>query len=407
MAYARIGYAYSVTDFLPEKGRPYLEKAFQLSDRLSEKDRLYVAAWYAIACQDYAHAIETLRQIVLRFPLEIEAYARLARLLLREEQPQQAISFVQQGLAIDPEADDLYNVLGICFLGLRRYEEAIAAHERYVQLSPKEPNAHDSLGMSYEQSGRYSDAINEYVTALSLNPGFEPSTIHLGDVYAQQGRYRDAIREYRRYIQVTKSDAARAVAYGSIAQVCRSKRDFRCAEEAAQNEAKYNSGAVWNSLLLALDRGDAATAARLKHGLFENLPYPERGVRHELRSYDYYLGILALRNNQPDEAISRFKQALNHLPPSSGLDLYEDCLGNAFLALGRVDQAIAEYERIERMNNAYPLLQYHLAQAYRRKGEIGEARSAYRRFLDIWQGADADIPELQDAQLRVAQARGG
>jgi tetratricopeptide (TPR) repeat protein len=407
MAYARIGYAYSVTDFLPDKGRPYLEKAFQLSNRLTEKDRLYVAAWYAIACQDYATAIETLRQIVLRFPLEIEAYARLARLLLREEQPQQAISFVQQGLAIDPEADDLYNVLGICFLALRRYDEAIAAHERYVQLSPADPNAHDSLGMSYQQSGRYTDASNEYRSALSLNPSFEPSIIHLGDVYAQQGRYRDAIREYRHYIQVTRSDTARAVAYGSIAQVCRSKRDFRCAQDAAQNEARYNSGAVWNSLLLALDRGDSATAARLKHGLFENFPYPERGVRHELRSYDYYLGTLALRQNEPEEAISRFKRALNHLPPSSGLDLYEDCLANAFLALGQIDQAINEYQRVARLNPEYPLLEYHLAQAYERKGDTAEASSAYRRFLSIWRNADADIPEVQDAQLRLAERSHG
>jgi tetratricopeptide (TPR) repeat protein/DNA-binding winged helix-turn-helix (wHTH) protein len=407
MAYARIGYAYSVTDFMPEKGRPYLEKAFQLSNRLSEKDRLYVAAWYAIACEDYASAIETLRQIVLRFPLEIEAYARLARLLLREERPQQAISFVQQGLAIDPEADDLYNVLGICFLGLRRYDEAIAAHERYVQLSPKDPNAHDSLGMSYQQSGRYSDAMNEYLSALALNSSFEPSIIHLGDVYAQQGRYRDAIREYRHYIQITRSDAARAVAYGSIALVCRNKRDLRGAEQAAENETRYNAGAVWNSLLLALDRGDNATARRLKHGLFENLPYPERGVRHEMRSYDYYLGTLALRNNQSDEAISRFTQALSHLPPSSGLDLYEDCLGNAYLALGQVDRAIAEYQRIARLNPAYPLLEYHLAQAYQRKGQMAEARSAYQRFLHTWQGADADIPELQEAQSKLGERSHG
>jgi len=80
MAYARIGYAYSVTDFLAEKGRPFLEKAFQMSDRLTEKDRLYVAAWYAIARQDYANAIQTFRKIVDQYPLETEAYARLGRL---------------------------------------------------------------------------------------------------------------------------------------------------------------------------------------------------------------------------------------------------------------------------------------------------------------------------------------
>ena len=401
MAYARIGYAYSVTDFLPEKGRPFLEKAFQMSDRLTEKDRLYVAAWYAIARQDYASAVETFRRIVNQYPLETEAYARLGRLLYREERPSETIAVVQRGLTTDPEAKDLYNVLGVCFLGLGRYDEAIAAHQRYVQLAPSEPNAHDSLGMSYQQSGRYDKAAGEYNAALSLDPEFEPSLIHRGDLYAQEGRYREAVDQYRRYIQVARSDAARAVGYGSIAQVYLRKRDFRLGEPAARSETMHEKGAVWNSLLFALERGDTTGAARLKATLLQNVPYPERGVRNELRSHDYYLGTLALRGKKGEEAITYFKSALRHLPPSSGLDLYEDCLANAFLELGRLDEAIQEYRRVLRLNASYPLAEYHLAQAYQRKGKFEEARAAYAGFLQIWKDADADIPELMDAKRQL------
>jgi tetratricopeptide (TPR) repeat protein len=401
MAYARIGYAYSVTDFLPERGRPFLEKAFQMSDRLTEKDRQYVAAWYAIARQDYVTAIQTFRRIVDQYPLETEAYARLGRLLFREERPNETIAVVQRGLTMDPEAKDLYNVLGVCFLGLGRYEEAIAAHQRYVQLAPSEPNAHDSLGMSYQQSGRYDKAFGEYNAALALDPEFEPAIIHLGDVYAQQGRYREAVDQYRRYIQVAQSDAARAVGYGSIAQVYLRKRDFRLGEAAVRSETTYEKGAVWNSLLFALERGDTADAAKLKATLLQNVPYPERGVRNELRSHDYYLGTLALRAEQRDEAITHFKSALRHLPPSSGLDLYEDCLANAFLELDRADEAIQEYQRILHLNASYPLAEYHLAQAYQRKGKFEQARTAYARFLQIWKDADADIPELIDAKRQL------
>jgi tetratricopeptide (TPR) repeat protein len=398
MAYARIGYAYSVTDFLAEKGRPFLEKAFQMSDRLTEKDRLYVTAWYAIARQDYLSAIQTFRKIVDQYPLETEAYARLGRLLYREEQPNETISVVQRGLTMDPEAKDLYNVLGVCFLGLGRYDEAIAAHHRYVQLAPNEPNAHDSLGMSFQQSGKYDKAAWEYGAALSLDPEFEPAIIHLGDVYAQQGRYRAAVDQYRRYIQVAQSDAARAVGYGSMAQVYLRKRDFRPGEMAARSETTYEKGAVWNSLLLALERGDTAGAARLKATLLQNVPYPERGVRNELRSHDYYLGTLALRDKKRDEAVSNFKNALRHLPPSSGLDLYEDCLANAYLEVGRLDEAIQEYQRILHLNASYPLAEYHLAQAYQREGKFDQARAAYARFLQIWKDADGDIPEVMDAK---------
>jgi tetratricopeptide (TPR) repeat protein len=405
MAYARIGYAYSVTDFLPEKGKPFLAKAIQLSDRLTPKDRLLVTAWYAIARQDYPGAIRTMQQIVDQYPLENEAYTRLARLLYGEERPQETIAVIQRGLAVDPDYGDFYNVLGVCFLGLGRYDEAIAAHQRYVQLAPNEPNAHDSLGMSFQQSGKYERAVAEYNAALSLDPEFEPAIIHLGDVYFQQGRYGEAVRQYRRYIQVTGSDTARAVGYASIAHVYWRLRDFSRAEQAAANEARYANGAVWSSLLLALERGETAREARLRERFltyFRDVHYPGRGSRDELRSYEYYLGTLALSDKQPGQAIAHFQTALRHLPPSSGLDLYEDCLANAYLELARPDDAIQEYQRILRLNPSYPLAQYHLAQAHRRKGQVVEARAAYERFLQIWKGADADLPEMVDARKELA-----
>jgi tetratricopeptide (TPR) repeat protein/DNA-binding winged helix-turn-helix (wHTH) protein len=401
MAYARIGYAYSVTDFVPEKGRPFLAQAIQLSDRLAPKDRLFVTAWYAIARQDYSGAIRTLQQIVDRFPLETEAYTRLARLLYGEERPEETIAVVRRGLAVDPEFGDLYNVLGVCYLGLARYDEAIAAHQRYVQLAPAEPNAHDSLGMSFQQAGRYESAAAEYSAALALDPEFEPAIIHLGDVYFQQGRYRDALRQYQRYILVTGADTARAVGYSSLARVYWRQRDFSGAEQAARSETRYAKGAVWSELLLALERGETARAAGLKTSFLkysQGVPYPGRGSRDERRSFEYYLGALALHNNQPSQAITHFQAALHHLPPSSGLDLYEDCLANAYLELARLDEAISEYQRILRLNPNYPLAQYHLAQAYRQKGETGQARAAYERFLQIWKSADADVPEVVDAR---------
>jgi tetratricopeptide (TPR) repeat protein len=398
MAYARIGYAYSVTDFLPDQGRPFLEKAFQLSDRLTQKDRLYVEAWYGIARQDYATAIDTFRQVVREYPLETEAFARLSRLLYREEHPEEAIAVARQGLSSDPEAKDLFNVLGIYFLGLGRYDEAIAAHQRYVELAPNEANAHDSLGMSYQQSGRYDKAVAEYNNALSLDPEFEPAIIHMGDLCAQQGRYRDAVDQYRRYIQVTRSDAARAVGYGGIAQVYWRKHDLRRGEQAAESEMRYEKSAVWNSLLFARARGDHATADRLREMLVRNVPYPERGVRNERRSRLYYLGMLALQAAQFEQAIADFKEALRHLPPSSGLDLYEDCLANAYLQSGHLDEAIREYQRVLHLNPNYPLVQYHLAQAYERKGESASAGAAYQHFLETWMHADADTPEVVEAK---------
>jgi tetratricopeptide (TPR) repeat protein len=89
------------------------------------------------------------------------------------------------------------------------------------------------------------------------------------------------------------------------------------------------------------------------------------------------------------------------------MDLYEDCLGNAYLGQARLEEAISEYQRILRLNQNYPLAQYHLAQAYQRKGQVAEARTAYERFLQIWKSADEDIPEVVDAKREFTILRSG
>jgi predicted Zn-dependent protease len=155
-----------------------------------------------------------------------------------------------------------------------------------------------------------------------------------------------------------------------------------------------------------LERGERARAEQLKVRFvksFQDVANPGRGSRDERRSYEYYLGSVALREKQPGEAVNRFQAALRHLPPTSGQDLYEDCLANAYLELGQLEPAIAEYQRVLRLNPNYPLAQYHLAQAYQRKGQDVEARAAYERFLQIWKSADQDVPEVVEAKKELTR----
>ncbi len=74
LAYARIGYIYVVKWQQHEKGKPYLARAFSMAERLSEKDKLFVTAWAAVADNDSDRAIAVYREIIARYPLETEAY---------------------------------------------------------------------------------------------------------------------------------------------------------------------------------------------------------------------------------------------------------------------------------------------------------------------------------------------
>jgi tetratricopeptide (TPR) repeat protein len=398
MAHARIGYVYAVIWGLAEKGKPYLEKAYRLSDRLTEKDRLNINAWYAIANLDYPAAAQTLRQLIARHPLEVEAYWRLGRLLLGEEQYEEALDVLKRGLSVDAEAKDVYNALGVTYRDMGRHDEAIAMSERYVALAPAEPNAHDSLALAYQAAGLYGRAEEEYRSALTLAPGFEVALLHLGNLYFQQGRYEEATRHYRRYVETASSDWDRAWGHGRISWVYRRKGEFELAADAARKEVRYDRSSIGNSLLVALERGDRATVERLGERLFAQGPYTERGMRPALRSFYYFRGHLALKNGRAAEAVEHFKEVLKHRPLVWDIDSFEDCLANAYLELGRLDEAVEEYERVLRLNPNYPLAHYGLGRAYERKGMAERARASFEHFLKVWEAADEDLPEVVAAK---------
>ena len=401
MAYGRIGYTYAVTEQYAEKAKPYLEKAFQLSNRLTEKDRFYINAWYSIAHLDYAGAIRSFRKIISQYPMEVEAYRTLGYLLRGEGQHEEAVRVLTQSLVIDQEARDVHNALGLIYLDLHRYDQAISAHQRYVQLAPAEPNAHDSLGMSYQSAGRYAEALAEYGRALALQPDHFVASIHLGNTYVQLGRYESALAQFRRLVQIAPDDFLRSRAYGSIAETYLRTNDLKRAAEAARMELRLEKYNVWNSVLVALQQGDTARVSELESPLFADWPYTARGQRFPGRLISYRRGYLALKRGQSAESIEHFKEALRHRPVIWMIDPLEDCLAKAYLELGQPGEAIKEYQRVLHLNPNYPLAQYHLAQAYERNGQPGDARAAYLRFLQIWKDADAHAPEVIAARKMI------
>jgi tetratricopeptide (TPR) repeat protein/DNA-binding winged helix-turn-helix (wHTH) protein len=397
MAYARIGYV-RLSD--AEKAKPYLERAFRLAHRLTAKDKLYVLAWYAKLGSP--EAIRTYREIVNQYPQEIEAWWRLGLELQYQGKSEEAIDALKSGLVMDPEAQELYNQLGNYYAGLGRYAEAIAAHQRYVELEPNEANAYDSLAMTYNEAGRYDDAIAALDRALALKPQFHFAHLHLGDSYFGQGRYKLAERQYRQYQKLAPSVWDSAVSWQRLTRLYWRKGDLERAATMAREawKLKYEFG---DNMYLALARGDWQTAEKFKEIFFAAVPETDpQGKAWTVPGPYYHRGYYALKHGRSDEAIEYLKKARSATPVFFWYeDLGPDALANAYLELGRWDEAIEEYERLLRLNPNWAWAQHRLGQAYERKGDGERAQAAYRRLLEIWKDADADIPEVIDAKARL------
>lgn len=397
MAYARIGYTYSVRWTLHDRARPYLAKALELGDRLSERERLYVLAWQATAEQSFDKAIDHFRLLVSRYPTDVEAHVGLGRLLAGEERLNEAMDVLRRGLVLDPDSPELNNAMGSAASYLGRHEEAIAFHRRYVSLEPNAPNAHDSLGLSYQWAGDYDKALAAYSEALRLNPRFEIAMIHRANAYWQTGRIREATQEIHRYIEIAPSNIERWRGHGDLSNIYRSIGDLDRAAAEVKKATSAGGDPLFYETLLAAARGDAETLRRI----VETMPSPEgsnRGARYSARLQFMLRAEAARVQGDSAKAIEYAREAVRRQPPIYLLDDYEDLLCDTLAAFDRHAEAIAEYQRVLKLNANRGRTRFKLARSFDAMGRRAEARVEYERFLTVWKHADADAPELVAAK---------
>ncbi len=387
MAWAWRGYARSGSWRIPEAGVADLDHAIKLSARLEPSDRMRLAAWHALATLDFEDAVKIYRDLIAEFPRDAEAYFELAQVLRGEESLPEAEEAVRNGLRLDGASAEGYNVLSGIYLAGLRFPEAVTAAQRLVVLVPLEPNAYDTLGLAYDAANQFEDAEEAFHQALRLRPDFTVAIVHLGDVLYRMGRYQEAIAQFQRYaglVSATIEQDNRGLA--SLAAVHRALGNRSAAEATLR-------GISWPSItaaLLAIERRDFAAA----DSIIERFGGADRGRRANQRLYLYIRGQKALAMGRGEEALAFFREALTTQPPFYTIDWLEDCLGNAYLELGRDRDAIAEYQRVLARYPKLALVWYHLGVAFERSRDHAHAVAATRRFLDIWSHADSDIPEV-------------
>jgi len=122
--------------------------------------------------------------------------------------------------------------------------------------------------------------------------------------------------------------------------------------------------------------------------------------------YHLSLGMIALSEGRPREAIDEFKVAVR-----KGNWPFNPFLGRAYDAAGEPDSALAAYEQyintpiffrmfIDPTNLASSY--YRAAELHEEKGDFDRAVDYYSRFTELWKDADPELqPRVQAAQARI------
>ena len=82
---------------------------------------------------------------------------------------------------------------------------------------------------------------------------------------------------------------------------------------------------------------------------------------------------------------------------------YRETRARAHRMAGRLDEAAAVHTELVRVYGGHALSHYELGLIYEEMERPRDARQEFAKFLEMWDKADEGLPQLVDAQRRLAE----
>ena len=423
--------------------RRHSQRAFEQSDRLSDRERLYVEAIYRRYHGDVAGSIRSLRSVLALDPNHISSRQTLAATYQELERYREAAAHYEDLRERGVPLGNSYIGLSQTYQALGEFDKAIDVVQEFVRRNPDDARGYRRLGEALVAAGRLEEAAQavERANGLGLNPGEEDHLRRI--ILLLQDRLPEVEAADRARLKPGENDASR-----KHADSFRLASDLLFRGRSAEARRIFAAiGARYWVALLWLEQGDAARAlAEIQRGRPaddthrdmgpEELSIVARaharlGHRNEAASAIARLsalsdrmttaygdrrlrlarGVSALELHDVPTAIRELREALALLPPNPmerGVPILY-ALGCAYLAAGREVDAAASFERLvassARTDAPLEFIRslYFLGQIAERRGNRTAAREHYERFVRYWGDADLDRDRVADARRKLAR----
>jgi tetratricopeptide (TPR) repeat protein len=348
-----------------------------------------------------------------------------------------SIAFYRQALAVSPDHFAAHHYLIHSYETVNRMDDALVHGAAYARLAPAIPHAHHMYGHDLRRVGRVEDAIaafrrtyeleKAYYAAEGIAPGLDWHHPHNLDLLATCYQHEGQMRTTERWMK--ESLAIPAVADGReftkkewagfLLATGRVDEALAAARQLAKGRwpASRSVGHVFaGHALLAQGRlEDADAELKAAEAEREQVPLGPAMYSVTRSGLDPYVdglrGELLLKRGQFEEARTLLKDVQRRIRAVPGPDAWTEALFRleAIARAARVagDWELAAYtaEQMRDHDAAYAGTHYALALVAEKRGEAEAARRAFAAAVDLWRGADPDLPELTDARRRLQAAQ--
>ena len=413
MAYATMGVAFSNSG-RGSQGGAALKKAYELRDRASEREKLYIQAhYYDEVTFDTEKSLAVYAEWRKTYPRDTVPYDNAALASAALGQHEKALEFASQAHRMDPQDLYAYDNLTSAYEALNRFDEAKSVAEEARASKLQVIGIHFVLtDIAYMRGDRA--GYERELQAVKGTPAEQFLLFFNAAWQSAMGKVRLSRDFWQRARETATNSGAKEFAVGILTLEAYDDALMGYEPDARQKasralELSADPDVRSGSALAFAAAGDVQRSASLVAGLQHDVPenrFIQAAVIGETQ---------ALEQLQKDQ----LSQAIAALEP---LRAYEFGIGQhsvgvtpvflrglVYLKMRDGSKAAAEFKRLLDHKGAaswsmeYPLARLNLARAYALQGDTAQSRTAYQDFFAAWKDADPDIPILKTAKAEYAK----
>jgi Flp pilus assembly protein TadD len=130
----------------------------------------------------------------------------LGKILLQQDQVEEAIEHLRKALAIEPDDAEAQNNLGLALERVGQIEEAARCYQKALQISPRYVKAYENLAKVYLQTQQFEAAIGSLKMAVAIQPDAKAFN-DLGVAFMHTGRPNEGLDAFRRAVEFEPDNA--------------------------------------------------------------------------------------------------------------------------------------------------------------------------------------------------------
>jgi len=411
MAYARLGAVYNNMQQtqLSEVNR---QKAFELRDRASEREKLYITSHYFADSGQLEKGITALEMYRQTYPRDSIPHNNLAAIYNQFGQFDNALVNARNSVDLDPDSLSGYENLAQAYSGLNRVDEARATLARALQRNGSASIVHLMLANLDWAEGKDAEMEKDLQSAGSTPDGEVGVLEFRAGIAAARGQLRQA-RDLTRQAADSLDRLHLQGRANYLTQIGGFEAMVGNKAQAIDNinqalRSPHTLSLLWNSALALAAAGQSQRAMALADEIQRTRPSDTLAQNVAVPMIRALAQLLADKPSKsaPENAIDLLNGAAVYLRASTGVYFSR---GAAYAKAGRYPEAIQDFQQVIQLRAARgvdymaPMAQLELGRIYQRQGDIPKARIAYQDFLAAWKDADSDLPLLIAAKAEYAK----